>query len=99
MPFMILLASGDPYTDPNGIICHQHQWHHMMPMRVAIMSQGPKSHVTSNFYFCGVRNAMVTLGMSPFAPYFCHHDLRNAMMPFASVDTDTGINGVTCPGK
>ena len=37
MPFMMLLAWCDTDTDPIGIMWHQHQWNHMMPMSVNVM--------------------------------------------------------------
>ena len=63
MPFMMLLASCNTDTDPSGIMWHQHQWYHLMPMLVAVMSHGEKSHVTSNFDCLDLGNVMVTLRM------------------------------------
>ena len=63
MPFMMLLALCDTDTDPNGLMWHQHQWYHIMPMPVAIVSWGKKSHVTSNFDCLDLRNVMETLRM------------------------------------
>ena len=43
MPFIMLLASSNTDTDPNGIMWHQHQLHHMMAVPVAIMSHDHKA--------------------------------------------------------
>ena len=45
MPFKMLLALCDTDTDANGTMSHQHQWHHEMPMEMAMVPHNQKSHV------------------------------------------------------
>ena len=40
MSFMIMLTPCN--TDPSYILWHQHQWYHMMPMPVAVVSHDPQ---------------------------------------------------------
>ena len=58
MTLMMLLALCGTVSDPSGIMWHQHQWHHVMQMPVAVVSHYQKSPSTSNFD-CGI----VTLRM------------------------------------
>ena len=43
LQFIMLLASCDTDTDPNGIMWHQHQWFHMVPMPLAVVSHSQKA--------------------------------------------------------
>ena len=42
IPLMMLLASYETYTYPIGIMWHKYQWHHLLPMPVAIVSHDQK---------------------------------------------------------
>ena len=58
MPFMMLLASCDTDPNPNGILCHQHQWHHWCQCNLQLC------HMTKRpcyIFFClDLRKVMVT---------------------------------------
>ena len=100
IPFMMLLVSCDTDNEPSGIMWQQHQWHHMMPIPVAIVSWDQKK-VISNVDCLDLSNSDIENPghhVMPTPLLRAWHDQKSHVAPqFDHLDTRDVIVLLTMP--